>query len=884
MLCLIFLSLPFYFASFEIPKRIINEAIQGTAFANGQTTASFMKLSFAWPEWLGGGVLNISNGLQLGRVDLLLALSTTFLVFVIINGSFKQIINTAKGILGERMLRRMRFDLFALFLRLRPESARALKPSEAVSIINTEVEPIGGFIGDAFIQPSFLMMQAVTALVFIALQNFWLGFLALSVVLVQAFVIPELRKEILRLSRERQIETRTLMGRLGELVETAPVIHTHGAAAYTKADIGQRLGSLFDIRVKLFRRKFGVKFLNNLLAQVTPFFFYIIGGYLVIIGKLDIGQLVAAIAAYRDLPPPIKDLIDWDQARSDVIVKYQQIVAQFPPETILPATIDATAALPGVDAPIVTRSLRLVDRFGQPLLDQLSVTLSRPAHCALVGPTGSGKDFLARIIARQISQYQGSVSIGGVNIATLTDRDAVQMMSYAGPDPLLFHGSIRQNVILALVKPQFTPEDMPGDEAERRRRMEAQRSGNPSAVFSDAWIDAAKAGEDAAAIDKKIMASLELAGIGAEVYRLGLKGRVDVRSEPERVAGFLDARKTIQRKLKERSLEQLIEPFDPARFNRNTSIAENLLFGVRTGDYLAEDILSTDPFFRSILEAEALLLPLAEIGLRLAESVIELFVDLPPGNPLFERFSFVRADTLPEIMRSVDAVRTKGGLKRISPGDLSGFLNLALSYVEPKMRLGLISPLLEERIIRARHSFRAYLPQAYLGEVEFYEKNQYLSAAPIIDNLLFGRITYGVANAEARVNAIMIETLRALDLERVINHLGLDYDVGQAGNQLFPPQRAAVALARALVCEAEILIIDGALNSLPPREALETLSRIRTAMQGRTLIVTASEPDDVEDFDQILMFSGPALMASRGGSHAITAPEQTQEQAAHAAG
>ena len=43
-------------------------------------------------------------------------------------------------------------------------------------------------------------------------------------------------------------------------------------------------------------------------------------------GRLDIGQLVAVISAYKDLPSPIKDLIDWDQQRLDVQVKYAQVV------------------------------------------------------------------------------------------------------------------------------------------------------------------------------------------------------------------------------------------------------------------------------------------------------------------------------------------------------------------------------------------------------------------------------------------------------------------------------------------------------------------------------------------------------------------------------
>ena len=53
-------------------------------------------------------------------------------------------------------------------------------------------------------------------------------------------------------------------------------------------------------------------------------------------GTLDIGQLVAVIAAYRELPPPLKELIDWDQQRLDVQVKYDQVAAAFLEERLAP--------------------------------------------------------------------------------------------------------------------------------------------------------------------------------------------------------------------------------------------------------------------------------------------------------------------------------------------------------------------------------------------------------------------------------------------------------------------------------------------------------------------------------------------------------------------
>src|SRR5690606_42058548 len=134
--------------------------------------------------------------------------------------------------------------------------------------------------------------------------------------------IPQMRKRLIRLGRERQLTARQLSGRVGEIVDGIDAIHVHDPSNYERADIAARLGHIFKIRYDLYQWKFLVKFINNLLAQVTPFLFYMLGGIFALQGRLDIGQLVAVINAYKDLPGPLKELIDWDQSRQDVQVKY----------------------------------------------------------------------------------------------------------------------------------------------------------------------------------------------------------------------------------------------------------------------------------------------------------------------------------------------------------------------------------------------------------------------------------------------------------------------------------------------------------------------------------------------------------------------------------
>src|SRR5919108_639950 len=319
---LVVASMVVYYLSLDLPKTIINQAIQGVGFPDSDSVKRLL-------------------GFDLHRIPYLFALSVLFLGLIVLNGWVKFQINTMKGWMGERMLRRLRFALFDYILRFPLARFRRVKPAEMATMIKDEVEPLGGFIGEALITPLFLGGQALTAMFFILYQHWALGLIALAVVGVQAYLIPRLRKRLLVLGRERQLTARALAGRIAETVDGAVEIHANGTSNYERAEISSRLGRIFHIRFEFYQRKFLIKFLNNFLSQVTPFLFYTVGGYLVIVGRLDIGALVAVIAAYKDLPSPVKELIDWDQQRLDVEVKYQQVMEQFLDEQVAPPEMQA---------------------------------------------------------------------------------------------------------------------------------------------------------------------------------------------------------------------------------------------------------------------------------------------------------------------------------------------------------------------------------------------------------------------------------------------------------------------------------------------------------------------------------------------------------------
>jgi putative ABC transport system ATP-binding protein len=873
-------SLPFYFMSLDLPRQIVNQAIQGEAFRDGNTTAPFLALKYDWPAWLGGGTLELFEGFQVSRLGLLMGLSFVFLFFVIVNGAFKYWINVSKGILGERMLRRMRFDLFSMVLRFTPEALRTVKSSETATIVKDEVEPIGGFIGDAFITPVFLGTQAITALVFIMVQNAWLGLIALAVIAVQFTIIPRLRRQLLRLGKQRQLASRQLAGRIAEVLDGIEVVHVHNAYNWERAEIGHRLFNLFFIRLEIYNRKFFVKALNNFLAQLTPFFFYAIGGYFALRGTLDIGQLVAVIAAYRELPPPLKELIDWDQLRLDVQVKYDQVTQHFAEERLGPLLEDREAAAEDqpLIGPFIGEEIQVAGPHGDMIIEGGAFEVELPASVALISNGGAAAGILARILARRSLEFSGRIRIGERDLTQIPISVVGRRIAYAGVDPILFPGSIRDNLVYGLRSRPLgkLKEEKPEMD---RRIAEALRTGNPIESIADQWVDYERLGvKDENDLDRVLLDLMDRIGMGDTIYLFGLAGRIDPERHMALAERLVEARHRLRETFQSNGMSDLVEPFDPGRYNSQATIAENLLFGVPVSDAFRGRSLAENAQFRSAMDKAALTDELVRMGLQIAETMTEIFEGLPPGHSLFEQFSFIGAEELPEfeaILRRHS--RGEGSLKR---EDRTRLLSLPLAYIEARHRLGLLDDAMMSRIVEARGLVHEVLEEAGSEGVEFYDPEKICAAAPLRDNLLFGRVSYQVANARVRVAEAVATVVRELELKEEVEKIGLDYQVGTAGRLLSPQERASVNLVRCLVKRPDILVVDGALAPFDEGRSQQLVQLLLELFDQQSLFMVLPNDRQADAFDVQMRFRDGQIITNKTAASAprVSMPEPDAAQ------
>ncbi len=849
-LLLTVVSFPFLYLSLDLPKTIVNKAINGEA---GTHTLL---------------------GVEMGQISYLWALCGAFLALVFINGGFKYAINVYKGVLAERMLRRLRYMLVQRVLRFPLARFRTVSQGEIVAMVTAETEPLGGFFGDAFALPAFQGGILLTILVFMFVQDPVLGVAAIALYPLQAWLIPKMQRRVNLMNKERVRTVRKLSERLGETVQGVSDIHANNTSRYELADYANRMGIIFGIRFKIYKLKFFIKFLNNFLAQLTPFFFYAIGGYLVIQGDLSFGALVAILAAYKDLSAPWKEMLNWYQQLENARIKYEQVTEQFDAPGMMDEALMWSGDQDGapLDGRLEATNVVLQEDEGERQVDGVTLAFDLTDHVALTGPGGGGKSDLARLLARQVLPSAGRISVGGRDLATLPESVTGRDIAYVDQESYLRAGTLRDALLYGL-KHVPVAGDMELDSTDRR---EAEASGNSVDPIAADWVG--ERGEDGVALNDRLVAVLRLVGLEDDVFAMGLRQTVSADSAGELGGCLLEARDRMVARLQEEGVGDLVERFHPDRFNRNASVADNLLFGMAVHEDFFPDNLPCQPVMRAVLDETGLDETFLDIGRRTAVLMIDLFQDLPPGHEFFERYGFFDAEQLPEYQRILNASRN--GTDALSSGDRERLRALPFRLVPARHRLGLIEDALEERILSARRLFAERMAATGNGGVAFFDEARLNPAQTVRENVLFGKVAADKAKAAERVDEMLAEVVDDLEMFSDIVALGLDSEIGIAGKRLGPAQRQQVVIARALLKQPRLMVVNEAIPALDSATATLVRDSVVSAQDGRGLVWVETRLETEAPFTQIFTMERGRLTSRPGGKAPAESGEAPDEAAA----
>jgi ATP-binding cassette subfamily B (MDR/TAP) protein 1 len=93
-------------------------------------------------------------------------------------------------------------------------------------------------------------------------------------------------------------------------------------------------------------------------------------------------------------------------------------------------------------------SFRYPTRPERLVLDNFSLSIKPGQHVALVGPSGCGKSTIISLLERFFDPVDGQIRVDGEDISKLNINDYRRLISVVTQEPMVYHGTIRENVVL----------------------------------------------------------------------------------------------------------------------------------------------------------------------------------------------------------------------------------------------------------------------------------------------------------------------------------------------------------------------------------------------------------------------------------------------------
>jgi ABC-type multidrug transport system fused ATPase/permease subunit len=785
----------------------------------------------------------VNDAISLSKIRLLFIYSGIYLVAVLGSNGLKFLINIFQTYIGQRAGAEMRKELYHRILTLPLSFFRKTQPGMVVSSIVTELATAGDFIGMAVTVPLSNILTLLAFTGYLLWLNPILGLLSFAIYPLSLVFLAILQKRANQANNDRVDASRKLSSKIAESVAGIHEIQGNGAFHIENRKYDGIVDELKKIRIIWNLYRLGIKVCTNFFTSFSQFLIFILGGYLTIKGRLDLGALVVFLSTQEKLYDPWKELVDFYQAYQDASVSYYRTMEYF--DVAPEYAIEPKDRRPfELDASIEVMDLSFTAEGDIRLLDDINFSLKPGELMALVGFSGSGKSTLAHCIGQLYKYTGGQILIGKKDVADLTKKDIVQNLGFVSQTPFIFDGTFEENLLYACA----AKNDGTGPDKD----------------------------ESMPNLDERIEV-LQQTGVYSDVLRFGLYTTLDPEKHGNLLPVLVRLRKIFQENYGE-SLEDRVEFFDENKYLYYSSLAKNITFGTANEASFTENNLSQNEYFLRFLADSGLMEPLLNLGAALCNRTVDILGDLPPDEIFFEK-SLIRPDELDAYKIIAERVK-KAGLQNSSSEDRKKILGLALLFTPGIHKMVPLPEVLEKRILTGHFQFREKIESERPESFSFYDINEYICSHSILNNIFFGKIKTTTPQIQDKINQLIVQLLIEEGILETIIEIGMGFQVGSKGDRLSGGQRQKLAVARALLKKPKILILDEATSALDNKSQARIQHLLETRWKGKsTVIAVVHRLDIVKNYDKIaVMKTGKIgeiggydeLMAGKGMLYELT--------------
>ena len=356
---------------------------------------------------------------------------------------------------GQRLTARIRKDLFAHAMSLSLRFHDRMPVGKLLTRLTSDVDALAEVFGSGAVGVLGDLVSLLVIAVSMLLIEWRLGLLLLVTQVPVTIVIVWLQRRYRKANYRVREELSQLNADFQENLQGLEVVQMFRREA-VNGDRFQRTGLAYRSAVN------GTIFFDSSISAFLEWvslgavaLVLALGGWMVTAGAMGLGTLTTFILYSQRLFDPLRQMAERFTQIQGGLTAVERIgeLLEEPLEIVDHGVTVGSALLQKASASqargeVIFEEVDFAYRKDEPILRKLSFRIAPGEHVALVGPTGSGKTTVIRLLCRLYEPQRGRILLDGQDIRTLPLQELRRQLGVVLQDTFLFSGTVADNLRL----------------------------------------------------------------------------------------------------------------------------------------------------------------------------------------------------------------------------------------------------------------------------------------------------------------------------------------------------------------------------------------------------------------------------------------------------
>lgn len=316
---------------------------------------------------------------------------------------------------------------------------------DVLSILTNDV----GMISENLNQSLTQVITSIVTLIGVLIMMFSISWIMTLIAIIILPVSGLLMGSIVKKSQKYFTEQQKYLGKVNGEVE-----EIYGGHNVVKAFNGEDSAyeSFEKLNKTLYSSAWKSQFLSGLMMPIMNFignFGYvlmsIVGGYLTILGAIQVGDILAFIQYIRSFTQPIAQLTQVANLMQTTAAACERVF-EFLDEEEEVQVIENPVRDVNIKGDVAFKDVSFGYNEDKIIINDFTANIKAGQRVAIVGPTGAGKTTIVKLLMRFYDINKGSVMIDGHDIRDFNRNDLRDLFGMVLQETWLYNGSIMENI------------------------------------------------------------------------------------------------------------------------------------------------------------------------------------------------------------------------------------------------------------------------------------------------------------------------------------------------------------------------------------------------------------------------------------------------------